>query len=241
MDWTLAITRNRDALLRIVAALFALAGLAEGQTISTLPRHAYRAILRVLRPAESAVRRLIVIAARGLVLAPRPARAFPADFKAGAGAPRVPAFQLIDPLKTFAPFSQNTDDNAFEDFSEDAGEEEDAFDGAALPRISVPGFVDPVFCPPRLGPSMNDPINAAHLIQRLAALKCALGNLPKHARRLARWQARRGEMLKRQVRGGRVTAFRPGRPPGYRARQVHEIDRILRECHGLALDALDTS
>jgi hypothetical protein len=27
MDWQLAITRNREALLRIVAALFALAGL----------------------------------------------------------------------------------------------------------------------------------------------------------------------------------------------------------------------
>ena len=38
----------------------------------TLPRRLHRAILRLLRPAESAVRRLIVIAARRLVVPPSP-------------------------------------------------------------------------------------------------------------------------------------------------------------------------
>ena len=38
-----------------------------------LPRSVHRAVLRVLWPAESAVRRLIIIAARGLVVKLKPA------------------------------------------------------------------------------------------------------------------------------------------------------------------------
>jgi hypothetical protein len=45
-----------------------------GKIRPTLPRHLYRAVLRLLRPAEAAVRRLIVVAARGLVVTLPPAR-----------------------------------------------------------------------------------------------------------------------------------------------------------------------
>ena len=65
MDWDLAIKRNSEALKGIIAALFAMLGL-DGDAVSRIPRSLHRAVLRVLRPAESAVRRLIVIAARGL-------------------------------------------------------------------------------------------------------------------------------------------------------------------------------
>ena len=97
MDWNMVIEGNRDALRRIVAMLVAMAGLAgltsplagedgsarrgeaeasaePGEGAPTLPRHLYRAILRLLRPAESAVRRLIIVAARGLVVALPPTR-----------------------------------------------------------------------------------------------------------------------------------------------------------------------
>ena len=82
MDWALAIDRNREALARIIAALFAMAGLAEGgvvrfdRGIAVLPRHVYLAVLNVLRPAESAVRRLVIIAARALVSAARERKPF---------------------------------------------------------------------------------------------------------------------------------------------------------------------
>jgi len=62
-----AIARNRAVLLRIVAILFMKAGLDEGGE-ETLPRHIWRSVLDVLRPAESAVRRLIVIAARDIAV-----------------------------------------------------------------------------------------------------------------------------------------------------------------------------
>jgi hypothetical protein len=63
MDWNGAIERQREELLRIVAALFAMAGLIGLRSVETLPRQIHRRILLVLRPAESAVRRLIVATA----------------------------------------------------------------------------------------------------------------------------------------------------------------------------------
>ena len=78
MDGTQAIERNREALKRILAGVIAMAslpvlracgdaGIAGGRP--TLPRRLHRAILRLLRPAEAAARRLIIAAARGLVVA----------------------------------------------------------------------------------------------------------------------------------------------------------------------------
>ena len=74
MDWALAIERNSEALKGIVAALFAMLGLVGEATVSRIPQPLHRAVLRVLRPAESAMRRLIVIAARGLVVKLVPSR-----------------------------------------------------------------------------------------------------------------------------------------------------------------------
>ena len=91
MDWTAAIEKHREALKGIVAALVAMAagaGLvshgcgdapgrhpevrAEGEPRRTLPRHLHRAVLRLLRPAESAARRLVIALARGLPAPPTP-------------------------------------------------------------------------------------------------------------------------------------------------------------------------
>jgi hypothetical protein len=244
MDWQLAISRNREALTRIIAALFALAGLVEGKAVDVLPRHIYRTILCVLRPAESAVRRLIIIAARGLVLAPRCVRGAPVNIIARAGAAQSPAFCLIDPLKRFVPsvstIEVEDDDVDRVDYEDNA----EGHDHPSLPRISVPGYFDPVFTPPP-DPSSRDFINARHLGRRLNALKLALDNLPKQARRLARWLARR-KLIRNQfpLRRGRSSPFRPGSPPGQRRRHTHEVHAVLRECHALMLDALaapDTS
>ncbi len=91
MDWAMAIERNSEALVGIVAALFAMLGLAGAATVSRIPQPLHRAVLRLLRPAESAMRRLVVIAARGLVvkLVPsRPMLAGPSGRATGAGVPR---------------------------------------------------------------------------------------------------------------------------------------------------------
>ena len=69
----------------------------------TLPRHLFNAIMLILRPCESAVRRLIIIAACSLELKPRASRPFPAGVTSfvQTGITRMPLFQLIDPLKDF--------------------------------------------------------------------------------------------------------------------------------------------
>jgi hypothetical protein len=189
MDWPLIIERNRERLLAVLAPLFAVLGFDPRR--AEMPRSLYRVLLINLRPAESAVRRLIIIAARGLLVKLRAARAFPGGLSIQKDAERTPAFCLIDPLKRFAA---------------------EGFEWAkqwekvqVLPRISVPGFIDPVFAD-KIIPMADDPVDPAalRLRLRLRALKSALENLPREARRLARWRAR-GELA-------RQTAPKPRRP-----------------------------
>ena len=85
----------------------------------------------------------------------------------------------------------------------------------------------------------DDTVNAKPLCRRLAAIKRALEDLPRQARRFARWRARPIEARRPQL----ATPLRLGRPPGFRKRQTHEVDEILNECHWLArnVPAPDTS
>ncbi|MGB8816678.1 MAG: hypothetical protein WCC66_02040, partial [Rhizobiaceae bacterium] len=71
--------------------------------------------------------------------------------------------------------------------------------------------------------------------------RSALGDLPRQARRLARFQARRDLARKSSApfKPMRLSIFRPGLPPGWRQRPIHEVDDVLRECHGLALHAVN--
>ena len=145
MDWNLAIERNREALKRILAALVAMAGLVDG---GILPRHLHRAILRLLRPAESAARRLVIVMARGLVVKlapprPRKAKPHPTILRKPGGTgilmprallpcarPRVLALPLLDPLRRFRSRLPGP---------------------SGVPRISLPGFTAPfpaIRCPP---------------------------------------------------------------------------------------------
>jgi hypothetical protein len=246
MDWIAAIERHRDALKCILAALVAMAGLADGR--ATLPRHLHRAVMRLLRPAEAAARRLIIAQARGLVVAlkarkqgtmPPPRRA-----KLTPKPSRPPGFPLLDPLRR--PFLRRRPVRA------------------GVPRISVPGFSVPFPLAPPLSP--HDPVNATRLGRRLAVLALVLDDLPGQARRFARWRARGADAAGAQKKGidaraetsglvslkttrnprrvRRLWPLRPGPPPGSRRRPIHEVDDVLKAAHGLAFLALqrpDTS
>ena len=63
MDWDDIIERNAERLVAVITELFVMAGFGRGGT-AKLPRHVCRALLILLHPCESAVRRLIIIAAR---------------------------------------------------------------------------------------------------------------------------------------------------------------------------------
>ena len=105
MDWSRAIDRNCEALSVVLAAIFALVGGRDGA--GPVARRLRNAALLLLRPAESALRRLIVIAAQGLTVRLSPPRACPLERLAAAGGAgsgsRPSAFPLFDRPKCFAP------------------------------------------------------------------------------------------------------------------------------------------
>ena len=232
MDWDLAIKRNSEALKEIIAGLFAMLELVGGITVAQLPRSVHSAVRRVLWPAESAVRRLIVIAARGLVVklaSPRPGlRPKPVGAIRKGGGSRL-SFKLFDPRKNFPELRQQRVKYA-----------------KNPPRILFFGdnsrvddlWTRPVAAPPA-PPSYDVLVNAVPLTRRLEALKLALEDLPRQARRMARWRARREIAPNPKFR----SPLRPGPPPGRRRKPTHLVDEVLIECHGLAFDAMrsDTS
>jgi hypothetical protein len=222
----------------------ALAGPGEGYLSPTLPRRVHRAVYRLLRAAEAAVRRLIVVVGRDMAAAepvPPPlsqtsgplvrqvqvnlglahAPAAPAEIPAEPAAPRKLAFPLLDPLPdpTRPPFLLRT---------------------SGVPRISVPGWTPLFPVAPKHEPAPNDPIDAGHLRRRLEALASALADLPRQALRLARWRAR-CEALRKARRLHRVAPLRPGRAYGIHRpgspRPEHPIDDILRDLHYFAWEA----
>ena len=197
---------------------------------ATLPRHLHRFVLRLLRPAEAATRRLIIIAAQGLTVTlpkfyerkPRPKKP-PLNRKNGYGTgivirpgplpewakalvpKRSPSLSLplLDPLKRF-------------------GVRRRYAKPSAMPQIRVLGGdpIVPLFRqpepPPPPPPSPDDPLDAARIHRRLDAIGRALDDLPKQAQRMARWHARRDarwarERGRRSMQGNRLWKMPPHR------------------------------
>jgi hypothetical protein len=221
-------------------------------------------VLRLLRPAEAAVRRLVIVMARGLVVKlsrssprkpqPRPAILhdslgtgilMPRDSRPEPGL-RAPAqrrfsLPLLDPL----PRWRRTPGRPA---------------ASGVPRISFPGFIAPHPVAVRQPPSPDDAIDAARLALRLAAVASVLDDLPGQALRFARWRARRDAAVAQdkardapgaqdrkprdRTRFRRIWPLRPGRPPGGRRRPTHEVHEVLKDLQwfaGKAMERADTS
>ncbi|MDI6027101.1 hypothetical protein QBK99_12970 [Corticibacterium sp. UT-5YL-CI-8] len=250
MDWAGAIDKHQAALKRLLVLLVAMAGMtvvaveslgSTGTDVGqkTLPRHLHRAILRLLRPAEAAARRLIILAARGMsVPQQRPPSGKPQQHSAflrtpgGTGillpksampprpAPQSMALPLLDPLRLPRRKPSRP---------------------TVVPRIRSFGidssFGAPSPIPARPTPLPDDPLNANRLRLRLAALGRALDDLPRQARRFVRWRQRR-----RRGAFHRLSPLRGGPPPGLRppgSRHAREVDKTLDDVHGLALWTLE--
>ena len=182
----------------------------------SLPRHLYRAVLAILHPAESAARRLIVVAARGLVLSPprpkpsaqtpkrkpRPTAivfphgaAYAARHRALSAPPpprAVPARICLPLFDTLRPPARRLR----------------SVPASMAPRISVPGLTVLHRLPQK--PTPDDPVDATRLNLRLQALAAVLDDLPKEALRFARWRARRDARLSALLEG---RTQEPGRRP----------------------------
>ena len=229
----------------MLAGLVALAACLGGGP--TVPRHLHRAVMRLLRPAESAARRLVILVALRLPMpevavphiakrTPPPALPFGARIVAvnlglAAGPPskrpradrtasRPPVFPLLDPLRR-AVFDRRPV-------------------RTSVPQIWVPGYSERLRVVPR---RHDDAIDAGTLSRRLAALATALDDLPRQALRFLRWRARNAAE-RAAGRRRRVAPLRFGRPPGQNRHRTHEVHDILEKLHDLADYALaypDTS
>jgi hypothetical protein len=79
-----------------------------------------------------------------------------------------------------------------------------------------------------------------HLVRRLRAIELALKDLPRQAKRLLRWQARRQRMALRQFTY--TQPLRPGQPPWHASAPKHSVTQVLQECHELSYETrFDTS
>jgi hypothetical protein len=272
MDWQMVIDRQGKALRQVLATLVAMAGLrttsplegedglarqGEAEPIAepgegdapahTLPRRLYRAILRLLRPAEAAARRLIIIAARDLTVAlppPRPRKPTRCHrsiyVRPGRGTgivvpwgmpmpdarppSRLVSLPLFDPPLRLFVLRRHYASSTPRVLS---------FGGGPFPEPARPAI------PPRSRIGETGEVDATRVRQRIEALARALGDLPKQALRFARWRARRAAGLVRRaspLRLGRAYALRRTGPR-------REVDEALADTHYFARLALnpDTS
>ena len=225
MEWSQYIDRSQQTLLRLIAVVFSMVGLADGVRPATLPRALRATVFHTLRPAESGLRRLIYTLAlemerEGYVLPEWVKRAFPnVVISSGNGAERVPAFRLIDPRKYFAEVSTSKRPRYTKGCPNIRFFDDDDWDCGAAPR--VPSM-----------PLPDDLMDATQICNRLLALRAGLEDIPKQAKRMLRLKARD------QRRFIFKAPMRPGLPPGWRENGQGEIDEVLRECHRLAKWAL---
>ena len=223
MDWERAVAVNREALFRIVAGFAALLAAFEGEL--RLPLGVYRAVAHGLFKSETAVRRLIVIAARGLTVALKPRHPMPVGLviRTQGQTSRPMAFQLFDSRVSYSWVEQPPHITG--------------------PRIRMVGAPDPrsqfLALFKRPAGRFCSETATTQLRRRLGATLRALGDIPREAIRMARWKARRLAMANPKF----TSPIRPGPPPGRDKHSKADIDIILRECHALAFDAqrVDTS
>ena len=194
-----AIERNRRALLRAVRAMLAL--LPEG----ALSRGLWLIVLGMVRPAESAARRLVALMALHMNVVARPPVAGVRGAGRGKGTRKGRSggysFGLVDPRTN--PGMPVT-----------------------IPRGNGPqirDLSDPL--PAARHEPTEKAVDGTRLRARIDALEAALGDLSKLAERLVR--------RKMEGRMRWPYAMRPGRPPGYRQRWRHPVDEVLADCNGL--------
>lgn len=253
MDFNFSIERNRGELLPIVLGLFALIGLTEGGVVERLSRPVYRKVLGRLKAAEAAVRRLIIVMARDIVVKPRAKRPRPSKpvnpgkqksqgegegkNEASGASRRAPSFPLCDP--------QKRSDAGRHRRRRRKGPEPRIHGFGHDPRIPEPlrslfsTNPAPAPAPQQVEKLADGTVSARRLCRRLFAILRALTNMEREAERYARWLAQ--PVADRHPR--RERPLRYGWPPGWRIRPTHEVHRILKECHWLVgeLPKPDTS
>jgi hypothetical protein len=216
MNWTLAVQLNQTALSRIIATLVAV--LEDYAGAQWVPVYVHRMVTRILYPAESAVRRLIVIAAYKVTAKPAAEKARPTVkwpdglvIARSAARKRRRSFRLFEPI---APLREPVPTH----------------NPKRLPGIRLIE-IDPrlpeLFRRPPANQKPAAPqgfISIRNISARLAAVRFAIDNIPREAKRLMRTLDREKGEFKKLI-------IRPGPPPGRRKKPKEDIDHVLKECH----------
>ena len=234
MDWTALMDARREALLRVVMALTAALRIGMGIGGGTsLPRHLRLALVRLVRPAEAAARRLVVIAAWVEGLTP-PEVSTPkarAGRRAGASSRAARALQLAladalpDPTR-HRPVRQATRGCPRITFLDEPAHVAEAREAARARALAEAAAAKRVRAE-----------DAARLVARLDAVRAALDDLPAQARRLMGWCARQ-ERRRLADRPSRLSPIRHGRPRASvrRAAARHSVHDQLDRLHAIAVD-----
>jgi len=227
MDWTHAIENNRTVLVRIIATLVAMIEAQGGAAL--VPMSVHRAMVKLLRPTESAVRRLILIAARKLVALPaneKPiaTRKWSEGFVIAPGkdCKRRASFRLFDPVRQFGGIHDGPPPQEW----------------AKMPVIRTVNF-DPRIPAFLRGNASTVAVprgfvSVLNISGRIAAVAHAVNHIPREARRLMR-------LLNKADQDKRRLVLRPGPPPGGVKKPRDELHLVLKECHALARQALSDS
>jgi len=259
IEWDSILGTNRQRLCAIVASLgVALHTMAKQHAVSAM---AYRLIQRVLRPAESTLRRLLVIAAARMRLAASSVRRTTVkDFSSLKGRQGAPRFRLIDPRKRFdivspsdtvwgvvVPWPQRVEvshhsralvpedglHQPFDVFARRQRRREAA--QWCLPE-SHKMTTTPQLSDTETGSTPQLERTGCGLARRIAALAGALDHFDQEARRMARMVQRRKDA---PAGPASVPPLRPGLPPGARAIARHAVDALLYDCDHFARMALE--
>jgi hypothetical protein len=243
-----SIALYKAQLMVILTQLFKLARIVPGEVHDpkddiwniSLPRYAWKRVLELLVPAESALRRLIVMGTFGKSFEPgnfgdsllnsskiadteptqseELSKLSPKLLSPKTGRP--PVFDMFDPRKTFSYLSFDT----LEEFQAWKAHKD------ANPLVIAPA--DPA--------KRMQPVKALSIWRRIQAMHHAMENFDDYVSRYGRWRAKRKAILAagRPLRGKYATTLmRLSRPPGFVEKQGEEIHYLLRDVNALAYDS----
>jgi hypothetical protein len=205
---------NHRALQRILADLWIMSGFGGIDRRTTILRSVHRLVTRLLRPAEAAARRLILVLALRITVTLPPSRA-------AAPKPDNTRPDRVQPPVDLPPDEWRSDGWRPFVLAE------------SLSRLLNPNVQPRPFR--GIAPARDTEIDGARLAHRIDALCHALDDIQAAAQRMARWQALRKRAQERGVFCA-THPLRPGPPLDLRGRarqrlKKHELFGILQYAH----------
>jgi hypothetical protein len=266
--WSLekCVVNYKAKLIVIIAELFRLARIVPGEVPDVnsgeiwdicLPRYCWQKVLALLTPAESALRRLIIMAAHGKPIAPYVPRAQAAKTEdreaAGGESCEAEAQEIIgSPVDAVSsPLDPAATDTAASSPRPPAF---DMFD--PMKKFGFCGFYDddewealqarkaaagPLVIPEADRLKRMDPVNALGLWKRIQALNDAAEHFDACVARYVSWYQRQRYRMRNNLKvtgRKRLCLMRGGSVPGYIPKGKHDIHDLLRDVHLLAWDCV---